>query len=461
MKKILSKLALGVLAVMVLFPAVPVSAAYPGENGKILFRTYEMSGFGEVNTINPDGSGRTQLNFDDAGASLKYSPTGQFMLQALGGGLVLHDAEGLEESASLPLPDIGDCGASSPTWAPDELTIAYVATCNGDAQSNADYYIVKLGLASGVAEVFEFGNLPHHVGELSWAPKGGYLLFTYGYPDTEEDVEIYRLKTDGSEVLQLTDNEANDFSPDWSPDGQSITFVSDGDGDMEIYSMSLEGDGVLKLTNNTSDEGMPYYSPDGLKIVYKSAIGSDGSMFTMDANGANKLEILDMPSGNAPTVDGWQSVNVTPFVYRFWSDTKKHHFYTAEYSEALEVISTYPDTVWRYEGVAFQASSSDNCSGRKPVFRFWSDKNQGHFYTISATEKQQVISQYDDSVWRYEGVAYCADESDGPDTKPLFRFWSNTLNGHFYTTSVQEKQQVIDAYSDDVWRYEGVAAYVE
>ena len=30
----------------------------------------------------------------------------------------------------------------------------------------------------------------------------------------------------GSEVTRLTDNDANDFDPSWSPDGEKIAFVS-------------------------------------------------------------------------------------------------------------------------------------------------------------------------------------------------------------------------------------------
>jgi len=46
--------------------------------------------------------------------------------------------------------------------------------------------------------------------------------------------------------------------------------------------------------------------------------------------------------------------------------------------------------------------------GSIPVFRFWSDTQQAHFYTIDEEEKEYVIATYPDNVWRYEGIAFYA-----------------------------------------------------
>jgi hypothetical protein len=43
-----------------------------------------------------------------------------------------------------------------------------------------------------------------------------------------------------------------------------------------------------------------------------------------------------------------------------------------------------------------------------PVYRFWSDKNQGHFYTMSEDEKNYVIAHYPTSTWLYEQIAWNA-----------------------------------------------------
>ncbi len=91
-----------------------------------------------------------------------------------------------------------------------------------------------------------------------------------------------------------------------------------------------------------------------------------------------------------------------------------------------------------------------------PVYRFWSDKNQHHFYTASAQERDQVINNYDDYVWKYEGIAYYAATSG----TAIYRFWSDQNQSHFYTASAQERDQVINNYDDYVWKYEGIAWYL-
>ncbi len=146
-------------------------------------------------------------------------------------------------------------------------------------------------------------------------------------------------------------------------------------------------------------------------------------------------------------------------VYRFWSDTKQKHFYTISQAERDQVINNYPDDVWRYETAAFKSFPAGRV-GYLPVYRFWSETKQGHFYTINESEKNDVINNYPDNVWRYEGIAYYASNVNSIGTKPLYRFWSETKQGHFYTSDATERDAVINNYPDNVWRYEQIAYYI-
>ena len=55
------------------------------------------------------------------------------------------------------------------------------------------------------------------------------------------DFEVYTVRPNGSNVRQLTSNDAGDFRPDWSPDSRRVTFTSDRDGDFEVYVMDADG----------------------------------------------------------------------------------------------------------------------------------------------------------------------------------------------------------------------------
>jgi hypothetical protein len=94
----------------------------------------------------------------------------------------------------------------------------------------------------------------------------------------------------------------------------------------------------------------------------------------------------------------------------------------------------------------------------RPVYRFWSPVLLRHFYTLSTAERDKLISNYSD-VWTYEQVAYYAFAGDAePDTVPVYRFWSGTLNAHFYTASEAERVKLLNNYSQ-TWAYEGIAFY--
>lgn len=95
-----------------------------------------------------------------------------------------------------------------------------------------------------------------------------------------------------------------------------------------------------------------------------------------------------------------------------------------------------------------------------PVYRFWSPTLQVHFYTISEQEKAGILARYPSSLWTYEGVGFNGFTSPVPGTVPLFRFWSPRLGDHFYTTNAAERDYIIGHYDLNTWRYEGVAYYV-
>ncbi|HON91786.1 MAG TPA: GEVED domain-containing protein [Sedimentisphaerales bacterium] len=94
-------------------------------------------------------------------------------------------------------------------------------------------------------------------------------------------------------------------------------------------------------------------------------------------------------------------------VYRFWSEKLGTHFYTIIEEEKDRLIRDFSQT-WTFEGIVFYAYPPDQAPvGSKPVYHFWSEKNNRHFYTISETEKKNLLEQSSD-VWKLEGVSWYA-----------------------------------------------------
>jgi len=145
-------------------------------------------------------------------------------------------------------------------------------------------------------------------------------------------------------------------------------------------------------------------------------------------------------------------------VYRFWSPALAGHFYTIQPAERDKLIENYCD-VWTYEGTAFCAFQTDIVPGTSPVYRFWSERLESHFYTIDETERDKLIKDYG-ATWIYEGAAFYAyAQGDQPkDTCPVYRFWSDALGGHFYTINETERDKLLQKYPK-TWTYEGIAWY--
>ena len=211
-----------------------------------------------------------------------------------------------------------------------------------------------------------------------------------------------------------------------------------------------------------------YYTPSTtFNQAYNNLISACGDLYggTSSADCINvkkALQAVEMDQNGycsgQPELVASCAATTTP-VYRFWSDTKQGHFYTSSATERDSIIATYPTNVWSYEGTAYNAFGVQSV-GTTPIYRFWSDDKQHHFFTASATEKDLVIATYPSHVWNYEGIAYYAYATEQPSSTALYRFWSDTKQGHFYTASAAEKDYVIATYPANVWNYEGIAWYV-
>ena len=69
-----------------------------------------------------------------------------------------------------------------------------------------------------------------------------------------------RVEVDDFGQTRLTDNEAFDTDPNWSPAGRRIAFVSRRDRNAEIYVMNADDSGVRRLVDSPAVDGSPSWS---------------------------------------------------------------------------------------------------------------------------------------------------------------------------------------------------------
>lgn len=242
--------------------------------------------------------------------------------------------------------------------------------------------------------------------------------------------------------------ENNDITESGS--GMYFSYSTNG-----IHSAStLNSSTKVNAANNV--DGLPAFVNSSTDFNLTSSSAAIG--IALNTGDLDDKSLLIRPIGSGIDAGAYEyddSTGIKKFpVYRFWSDSMRSHFYTISPSEKDMVISTYPPTDWRYEGTVYYAFTSQQ-PGTIPLYRFWSDQFRGHFYTADEAEKNYVINTYGTSTWRYEGIAYYVYPlTYSGSSKNVDRFWSDAYHHHFYTADAGESNTVRTTMTD-VWRYEG------
>lgn len=113
------------------------------------------------------------------------------------------------------------------------------------------------------------------------------------HSDRDGDFEIYRMRPDGSNVVQLTDNDVDDFWPAVSPDGTTIAFWTGRDGNQEIYVMAADGSGPTRVTSNGAADRQPAWSPDGQRIAFHRESGGTTEIYTIGVDGTGEIRLTN------------------------------------------------------------------------------------------------------------------------------------------------------------------------
>lgn len=119
-----------------------------------------------------------------------------------------------------------------------------------------------------------------------------------GAPEPVIPTDIYRIASDGTTEIKLTDTK-NNIAPRARPDGGKILFATTRDanpnGAHEIYSMNADGTAPTRLTTNNADDTTPVYSPDGKNIAFLSDREKTGEykLYIADEDGRNVRKVSD------------------------------------------------------------------------------------------------------------------------------------------------------------------------
>lgn len=154
-------------------------------------------------------------------------------------------------------------------------------------------------------------DLPY-IAFLSWSPDGQYIAFDAWKDDKGR---IFKMRFDGSDLIQLTIGDVGGTMPSWSPDGKNIMFVSSsqdvldngGHPSAQIYIMNSDGTRIRRFVVQTKPNNAimtGYYRMDGLIAISEPITRYASTNYVVNSEGVIQKQFpefaTDLPIAWSP-----------------------------------------------------------------------------------------------------------------------------------------------------------------
>ncbi|MEL6478822.1 MAG: Tol-Pal system beta propeller repeat protein TolB, partial [Pseudomonadota bacterium] len=112
-----------------------------------------------------------------------------------------------------------------------------------------------------------------------------YISYSTGQP------QVFMQNLDTGQRERLGNFPGMSFAPRFSPDGGSVVMSLSRDGNTDVYAMDLGSRQLRRLTRHPGIDTSPSYSPDGSRIVFESDRGGQPQLYVMSGGGggANRI----------------------------------------------------------------------------------------------------------------------------------------------------------------------------
>ncbi len=180
-------------------------------------------------------------------------------------------ATGVAPTESLPEPTAGPASTATPSASPTELAKVTAPAPTDTAIVPSEAPPTDTAVPPTHTPIPPTDTPPPP----TEPPDGptGRLAFTsnrHGNP------EIYVVSLPGGSPQRLTNNNANDWLPDWSPDGQRIAFTSNRSGSYDIWVMNASGGGQTAWITTDAWDDYPRWAPDGQRLAFSTTALTQG-----------------------------------------------------------------------------------------------------------------------------------------------------------------------------------------
>jgi len=161
----------------------------------------------------------------------------------------------------------------------DTLNTAFLTNCNNDHGISPDGNTLVISnndsVGSRIYTMPLAGGTPRLITPKApsywhgWSPDGDTLA--YVAQREEKDFNIYTITLDSlAEEQAITKGGGLDDGPDYTPDSSHIFFNSERTSTMQIWRMRTDGSDLVRFTEDPYNDWFPHPSPDGTKLIFLS-----------------------------------------------------------------------------------------------------------------------------------------------------------------------------------------------
>lgn len=315
--------------------------------------------------------------------------------------------------------------------------------------------------------LWSFGRL----GNVTVSPDNSTILFKttyYDIPQNKGNGEFYTIKTDGSELKQITNTNFSEQEGTWRPDGKKIGFLSSESGSSQLWEMNPDGTERTQISNVEGGLNGFKYAPDQSKILFIQDV-----KVTPDVHD----QYPDLPKASGMIFND--------LMYRHWDHfvDALSHVFVADYdgttvSNPIDIMKGEP---YESPNAPFGGMEQINWSPDSKTIAYTSRKKVGMAYSISTnsdiylynieSKKTVNISEgmmgYDVSpIYSPDGtkIAWESMERDGYEADQI-RLWIYDIakgTGKDYTVNFDQHAEGLawssdskSVYFTSVWQAKG------
>ncbi|MGQ1783533.1 MULTISPECIES: TolB family protein [unclassified Saccharicrinis] len=233
------------------------SPSWSGDGQNLYFYS-KRDGNAEIYTINSDGTELKRLtNHPTTDVLPELSPVGEtivFMSErdSLSRNIYLMNKDG----SNIRQLTRNKFYEESPSWSNDGQKILFTRQLRDSADTshaaNGEIHIMDVNGEN----VKRLTNKIGYDSGAKFSPNGKQIAF-YGINDNNWDLFI--MNSDGTNLLNLTYDSIECYSPDWSADGQWLVYTAGSKGIYNIWKINISTKERIQLTNTNSRNESPVW----------------------------------------------------------------------------------------------------------------------------------------------------------------------------------------------------------